>query len=73
MIKHINNVPPLGGKRFTLKYGRRKEWRRKTYCAAAYHTTCLGEVIETDVCTLAPSFQDSQEIDGCLPKPLKQL
>lgn len=47
--------------------------RRKNYCAAPYHTTCLWEVIETDACALAPSFQDSQEIDGCLPKPLKQL
>lgn len=47
--------------------------KKNKSCAAAYLTGCLWEMIETDAGAMAPSFQDSAEIDGCLSKALKQL
>lgn len=73
IIKHINNVTPGGRENFTLRYSRMEAVKKKKPCAAAYLTACLWEMIETDVGAMAPSFQDSAEIDGCLSKALKQL
>lgn len=72
MVRHINNIPPLGGKNNleVVKKWRKKKERKLLCWSLTYHLP--WEVIETDACALA-SFKDSQKIDVCLPKPLKQL
>lgn len=60
MIKHFNNVAPRGRHALHLDERRKKMKKKKkgwgSNCATANHTTCLGEVMETDACAFGSFF-----------------